>query len=84
MARVWVALAVAAVVYWVVQARLVRWAHTTGPANRWRDRGVRIPAKVIGPGVGLLVVNPGNGLLLLAMSVPITLLIWVLYRQPKS
>jgi hypothetical protein len=77
----WVSAAVCVLVGTVVHGFFLRYARRNGHEGYWVSKGANIPAIPIGAGIGVLLVKPGNGLLLLALAVPAVVVTLFWYRQ---
>jgi hypothetical protein len=80
----WVSLAVSVLVGLAVREFFIRYARRNGHDGYWPLKGAWMPAITIGPGLGVLLVNPRNGALLLALSIPVVAVTLFWYRQLRS
>jgi predicted RNA-binding Zn-ribbon protein involved in translation (DUF1610 family) len=76
----WVALVVGVGVGLAVDVWFTRYARRNGRDGPSLRRASRIPS-LFGAGVGVLLVNPANGLMLLALGVPVVAVMLNLYRK---
>ena len=76
----WVALGVGVVIGLVVDVWFTRYARRNGRDGPSLRYAARIPA-LFGAGWGVLLVNPANGLMLLALAVPVVAVMLYLYRK---
>lgn len=77
----WVSPAAGLLVGLGVQEFFVHYARRNGHDHAWLHHGAAAPAIPVGAGIGVLLVNPGNGALLLALSIPIVVVTLFWYRQ---